>query len=81
MPAWSRDPATSRFTRNISPSKPDPEMTQTISLQDRFYPIRSSLLSCIRLPEVDGNNFELKSQFINTLPKYHMLDPKMHISS
>ena len=29
---------------------------------------------CIRLSEVDGGNFELKPQFINTLPKYHGLE-------
>jgi len=49
-------------------------MAQTISLQNRFYHIRSSLPSCIRLPEVDSNTFELKPQFINTLPKYHDLE-------
>ena len=42
------------------------------SLQDRFYPIRISLLSYIKLPE--ANNFELKPQFINTLPKFHGLE-------
>ena len=49
-------------------------MAQTILLQDRFYPIRSSLPSCIRLPKANGNNFKLKSQFINTLPTYHELE-------
>ena len=74
MSVWSRDPAISRLTRNISPPKFDPKMTQTISLQDRFYPIRTSFPSCIQLPEADGNKFEFKSQFINTLPKYHGLE-------
>ena len=74
MSTWSRDPATSRLTRNILPPKPNPEMAQTISLQDRFYPIRTSLPSCILLPEADGDKFELKVQFINTLPKYHGLE-------
>jgi len=60
MSAWSRDPAMSRLTRNISPPKLDPEMAQIISLQDRFYPIRTSLPSCIQLPEADGDKFELK---------------------
>jgi len=49
-------------------------MAQTISLQDRFYPITISLPSCILLPEADGDKFELKVQFINTLPKYHGLE-------
>ena len=44
------------------------------SLQDMFYPIRTSLLSCIKLPEANGNDFELKPQFINTLPKFHGLE-------
>jgi len=55
----SRDPATSKLTRNILPPKPDPEMAQTISLQDRFYPIRASLPSSIQLPEADGDKFEV----------------------
>jgi len=44
------------------------------SLQDRFYPIRTSLSSCIKLPEANENNFELKPQFINTLPKFYGLE-------
>ena len=40
----------------------------------KFYPIRTSLPSCTKLPEVNGNNFELKSQFINTLPKFNDLE-------
>ena len=44
------------------------------SLQDRFYPIRTSLPSCIKLSEANGNNFELKPQFINSLPKFHGLE-------
>ena len=45
-----------------------------VSLQDRFYPIRTLLPSCIKLPEANGNNFELKPQLINTLPKFHGLE-------
>ena len=78
MQVWSRDPNSSRLTRNISPSKfeprPDPVMAQSTSLQDRFYPIRTSLPSCILLPSVGKYNFELKPQFINTLPKFHGLE-------
>ena len=49
-------------------------MTNNVSLQDRFYPIRTSLPSCILLPEPNGNHFELKPQFINTLPRFHGLE-------
>ena len=49
-------------------------MDQPISLQERFYPMKTSLPSCIRLPEANGNSFELKLQFINTLPKFHSLE-------
>jgi len=61
-------------TRNSSPPKPDPHMAQPTSLQDRFYPMRTSLPSCIQLLKADGNNFELKLQFINILLKYHGLE-------
>jgi len=50
-----------------------PELVMA-SLQYRFYLIRTSLPSCITLPEANGNNFELKPQFINTLPKFHDLE-------
>jgi len=74
MQVWSKDPITSRLTMNTSPPKPDSTITQTSSLQDRFYPIRISFPSCIQLPEAHGNNFELKRQFINTLLKFHVLE-------
>ena len=78
MQVWSRDPITSRLIRNTSPpkqaSKPDPVMTQPTSLQDRFYSIRITLPSCIQLLSVSEYNFELKPQFINTLPKFHGLE-------
>ena len=48
-------------------------MANHISLQAKFYPIRTSLSSCIILPEANGNNFELKSQFINTITRFHGL--------
>ena len=71
-------PYSSRLTRNTSPpkfeSKPDSVMAQPTSLQDRIYPIRTPLPSCIQLPSVDEYNFELKPQFINTLPKFHGLE-------
>ena len=35
--------------------------------------MRTSLPSCIQLPSIGDNNFELKPQFINTLPKFHGL--------
>ena len=78
MQSWSRDPNTSRVTRKTSPpkqeSKPDPVMTQPTSLQDSFYPIRTTLPSCIKLSSVGEHNFELKPQFINILPKFHGLE-------
>jgi len=78
MQVWSRDPNSSRLTRNTSPPKfeprPDPVMAQPTSLQDRFYSIKTSLPSCIQLPSVDEYSFELKPQFINTLPKFHDLE-------
>ena len=49
-------------------------MTQPPSLQDRFYPIRTSFPSCIQLPDVGDDQFELKLQYINTLPKFHGFD-------
>ena len=49
-------------------------MTQPTSLKDRFYPIRTTLPSCIQLPPVGKHNFEFKPQFINTLPKFHGIE-------
>jgi len=49
-------------------------MAQPISLHDRFYAMRTSLPSCIQLLSVGEHNFELKSQFINILPKFHGLE-------
>ena len=82
MQVWSRDPNISRLTRSSSPTKPEPKleprpnpvMAQPTSLQERFYPMRTSLPFCIRLSEANDNSFELKSQFINTLPKFHSLE-------
>ena len=33
--------------------------------------MKTSLPSCIRLSSIGDNNFELKPQFINTLPKFY----------
>jgi len=78
MLVWSRDPNSSRLTRSTLPPKqepkPDPVIAKPISLQDRFYPMRTSLPSCIQIPSIGDNNFELKPQFINTLPKFHGLE-------
>ena len=78
MQVWSRDPNISRLTRSISPSKPeprlDPIMALPTSLQDRFYLMRTSFSSCIRLLEANGNNFELNPQFINALTKFYGLE-------
>ena len=78
MQVWSRDPNLSRLTRNTSSlklePKPNPVIAQSTSLQDRFYPIRTTLPSCIQLPSVGEHNFELKPQFINTLHKFYGLE-------
>ena len=72
MQEWVRDPISFRLTRNTSlPLHLEPVMA---SLQDRFYPIRTLLPSCIKLPEANENNFELKPQFINILLKFHGLE-------
>ena len=47
-------------------------MAQIISLQERFYLIRTSLPSCIQLLKADNDKFKHKP--INTLPKYHGLE-------
>jgi len=78
MRVRSRDPNSSGLTRNTSPPKlepkPDPVMDQPTSLQDRFYPMRTSLPSYIQLPSVGEHNSKLKPQFINTHPKFHGLE-------
>ena len=72
MKEWIRDHVTSRLTNKTS--LPLHSELVMASLQDRFYPIRTSLPSCIKLPETNGNNFELNPQFINALPKFHGLE-------
>ena len=74
MQVWSRDPITSKLIMTKSSPQPNQIMTQLISLQDRFYPIRTSLSSCIQLPEAESKSFEIKPQFINTLPHCHGLE-------
>ena len=79
MQEWYRDPISARLVRTSTLAQtplPDtiPIMANNTSLQDKFYPIRTSLPSCILLPEANGNNFELKPQFINTLPRFHGLE-------
>jgi len=77
MQEWYRDPISSRLVRTSTLAPlPDtiPIMTNPTSLQDKFYPIRTSIPSCILLPEANRNNFELKPQFINTLPRFHGLE-------
>ena len=79
MQEWSRDLISSRLVRNAphTPAPPPdfaPVMANHVSLQDKFYPIRTSLPSYIRLPEANGNDFELKPQFINTLSRFYGLE-------
>ena len=79
MQEWYRDPNSAKIVRistlaQTPPPDTIPIMANNISLQDKFYPIRTSLPSCILLPVTNGNNFELKPQFINTLPRFHGLE-------
>ena len=79
MQVWYRDPVTSRLIINTTlahtpPPEINPIMANHVSLQDKFCSIRTSLPSYIILPEANGNNFELKPQFINTLPMFHGLE-------
>ena len=74
MQVWSRDSIISRLIRTKSPPQLNQIMTQPISIEDRFYPIRTSLPSNIQLLEDESKIFEIKPQFINTLPKYHSLE-------
>ena len=43
-------------------------------LMDRCYPLRTSLPSCIKLPEATSNNYALKPQYISMLPKFHGIE-------
>jgi len=79
MQEWYRDSNSARLVRistlaQTPPLDTIPIMINNVSLQDKFYPIRTSLPSCILLPTTNGNNFELKPQFINTLPRFHGLE-------
>ena len=76
MREWYRDSNSARLVRlsTLAHTPPLDIMENNVSLQDRFYPIRTSLPSCILLPEPNGNHFELKPQFINTLPRFHGLE-------
>ena len=76
MQEWYRDPDSARLVRisTLAHTPPLDLMENNVSLQDRFYPIRTSLPSCILLPVTNGNHFELKPQFINTLPRFHGLE-------
>ena len=84
---WVRD-ETSRLVRKLDFSEfslkditlKKMEVTQTLSLKDRCYPARSAQPSCINLPPVNGNNFELKPHFINMLPRFTGIeDPYLFI--
>ena len=79
MQEWYRDPISARLVRistltQTPPPDTIPIMANNNSLQDKFYPIHTSLPSCILLPEANGNNFEVKLQFTNTLPRFHGLE-------
>ena len=48
----------------------EPIVNMALSLKDRCYPSRSAQPSCITLPPVNGNNFEIKAHHISMLPKF-----------
>ena len=50
--------------------EPIQEMSNQPVLQDMCYPTRNAVPSCIRLPEANGANFELRLHYINMLPKF-----------
>lgn len=43
-------------------------------IQDRHYPLCTSLPSYIKLAQAAGNNIELKSQYISMFPKFNRSD-------
>ena len=45
-------------------------VVQHVALKDRCYPARSAHPSCISLPPVNGNHFEIKGHQINMLPNF-----------
>ncbi|CAL2256109.1 unnamed protein product [Prunus armeniaca] len=54
----------------------------TRALKEYFIPTLSNTPSCIVLPEVEGNSFELKSRMIHLLPSFYGKsneDPNTHI--
>ena len=65
MQFWVRD----NFHRLIR-VEPIQEMAIQPVLQDMCYPTRNVIPSCIRLPEANGENFELRPHYINMLPKF-----------
>ena len=77
---WVRNES-SRLVRpiiEIRPSSSDSEpieasepiVNMALSLKDRCYPSRSAQPSCITLPPVNENNFEIKAHHISMLPKF-----------
>ena len=48
----------------------EPIITMSVPLKDRCYPARSAHPSCISLPPVNGNHFEIKGHQINMLPNF-----------
>ena len=43
---------------------------QPQTLKDLCYPVGSVQSSCIRLSQLNANNFKIKSQIINMLPRF-----------
>lgn len=75
MPVWVRN-SKKRLIR-IEPKNfemADEIENPPLALESRCYPMRTTQPSCIRLPPVNGNNFELKSNYIGQLPKFTGLE-------
>ena len=72
---WVHD-STHRLTR-VKPEEfkiTDEIHNPPLALEARCYLVRTAQPSCIRLPHANGNNFELKSNYISQLPRFMGLD-------
>ena len=74
MSDWSRDESGHLVRIDLKIAEMTDQSGSTPVLMDRCYPSHSINPSCIKLPEANGNNFELKPQYIPMLPKFHGMD-------
>ena len=74
MSDWSRDESGHLIRVDLKIAEMTDQSGSTPVLMDRCYPSHSMNASCIKLPEANGNNFELKPQYISMLPKFHGMD-------